>query len=427
MSAPSDTSIDNAGVGDNSKVETNNDNNNATVVANAWSNSEKPSGALASASTGKEPAKSVAGKVLASMDLPPRTTSAPPQMPSQQEKSNTIGSAKAKGTTTGTANSNGKPHGKSKQKKRKNSKNNNNYHGKGNFNANVQQFVPGPNMYNQQMYYQPQYPAQHGGSGGYQVHGNRGGHGGRRGGRGYHNNRKHQQQQQQGHYNAQQMAAYQHWQQQQHMLYMQQQQHMMYMQQQQQQQQPGPPHAGFNPNIGTFVAQQFVPPPYQSNTPSWTPPNNINNDSSSSNSRKNSNNNQQMKNTNNSDISSDGGNKKNKKLNDAVSKTALQPQRARKPLAITDKDGNIINGNIIKEVAEKAKEAAENNTGETDGAVLESVTNDMANIKVTAEQTEKSNGNQAGLKETVDAEKNKVIGRNGKYTLEELRSLRSCI
>merc|ERR1719421_870737 len=49
---------------------------------------------------------------------------------------------------------------------------------------------------------------------------------------------------------------------------------MMYAAQQQQQMQQGQPRAGFNPNVGTFVPQHFVPPPqYQPNAPSWTPPN----------------------------------------------------------------------------------------------------------------------------------------------------------
>ena len=100
---------------------------------------------------------------------------------------------------------------------------------KANFNANVQHFVPAPNMYNPQMYYPPQqqYPPQQGGVN-YQP-GNNSHRGGKRSGRGgrnaYHNNRNQQVQYPNG-MNAQQVAAYQqqqmayfHWQQQQHMMY----------------------------------------------------------------------------------------------------------------------------------------------------------------------------------------------------------------
>ena len=323
---------------------------------NAWSSTEKPTGALANASTGKEPVKSVAGNVLASI-VPPRTTSAPPEMNSQKVKGK---QAQAKSGKTKGGKSGGKQGG------RRGSKGSKNYQGKGNFNANVQHFVPAPNMYNPQMYYPPQqqYPPQQGGVN-FQP-GNNGNRGGKRSGRGgrnaYHNNRNQQVQYPNG-MNAQQVAAYQ--QQQMAYFHWQQQQHMMYAAQQQQMQQ-GPPRAGFNPNVGTFVPQHFVPPPqYQPNAPSWTPPNdsNRNTDPNSNNAKETA--------------------AKSSEGNDASANVLRVPAkneiRKRKPLEIKDKDGNIINGTIIKAAQREnnAKESAEKKDVESRSGNKEDATDQL--------------------------------------------------
>ena len=371
-------------------MSTNSNANNGGANGNAWSSTEKPTGALANASTGKEPAKSVVGKVLAAV-APPRTTSAPPEMNSQKEKIKPAQGKSGKGKS-------GKSGGK--QGGRRGSKGNKNFQGKGNFNANVQHFVPGPNMYNPQMYYPPQqqYPPQQGG-GNYQP-GNNNNRGGKRSGRSgrtaYHNNRNQQVQYPNG-MNAQQVAAYQ--QQQMAYFHWQQQQHMMYAAQQQQMQQ-GQPRAGFNPNVGTFVPQHFVPPPqYQPNAPSWTPPNDSDrNITSNSNSA-----------TDTAVKSSEGN---DAGVNTPAIRAPAKPEmRKRKPLEIKDKDGNIINGNIIKAAQRenKAKEFAEKKDLERpdDSREADGITEGMGNLKI--------NGTDA---------KPVVVGNNGKYTIEELLSLR---
>ena len=89
---------------------------------------------------------------------------------------------------------------------------------------------------------------------------------------------------------------------------------------------------------------------------------------------------------------------------------AKPEMRKRKPLEIKDKDGNIINGNIIKAAQRenKAKEFAEKDLERPDGSEeTDGVTAGMGKVKI----------------DGTDA-KPVVVENNGKYTIEELLSLR---